>query len=281
MEGWIAPHCTGGLGNRLFQLAAAAGCAERWKRKLVFFLPKCRYTDHGKYENIFLLYHKIPIIEIASDWEMIIEPPGTAFRYLDMGEKAPTQKNIILDGYRQSPEYFPRNDSLEPDFQFALGKETWSSLQTTWNLGTPEQRRKTWFLHVRLGDYKILPHHQVDLSRYYTQMLAKIPDSHRLLFFSDEPELCQETFSRLCKERGIFFQNVNEKDEMRSLFLMSICWGGAICANSTFSWWGAYFAHQSAEMEGFDIPVYFPGKWGNGLPPPTDLFPKWAHKIDV
>jgi hypothetical protein len=32
-----------------------------------------------------------------------------------------------------------------------------------------------WFIHVRLGDYKILPHHQVNLKSDYAQCLDKIP----------------------------------------------------------------------------------------------------------
>jgi hypothetical protein len=279
MEPWIAPHCTGGLGNRLFQLAAAEGLAERWNRPLVFFLPKCQFTDHGPFENIFKLFPSIPRLEMASEWETIKEPNGAAFRFLDMGATPPAG-NCLLDGYRQSPRYFPKT-GLQPDFEGALGADAWKAVQKRWKLLTPEERASTWFVHVRLGDYKILPHHQVDLNKYYREALDKVPPGNRILFFSDEPELCADIFRQLCQERDLEFVCFSEKDELVSMAAMSLCWGGAICANSTFSWWASYFGYQAAKAAGLTMPVFFPSKWGNGLPPPTDLFPSWAHKIDV
>ena len=60
---------------------------------------------------------------------------------------------------------------------------------------------------------------------------------------------------------------------------MSLCWGGAVIANSTFSWWGAWFAHQSTSKPESFVGVY-PKVWGQGLPPARDIIPKWGITID-
>ena len=47
-----------------------------------------------------------------------------------------------------------------------------------------------------------------------------------------------------------------ETDEIETMAYMSLCRGGAICANSSFSWWGAFLgAHQTRS------PVYVPRNW--------------------
>jgi hypothetical protein len=64
---------------------------------------------------------------------------------------------------------------------------------------------------------------------------------------------------------------VDEPDELDGLALMSLCHGGAIIANSTFSWWGAMLGAYPAKAT-----VVYPSKWLQGNKP--DLFPpQWAR----
>jgi hypothetical protein len=159
------------------------------------------------------------------------------------------------------------------NFLNALGDRTEQRLRAT--IPSPET---TWFVHVRLGDYKILPHHQVDLTLYYAHCLVQIPQGSTVILFSDEPELCKEEFAAAAKRLELKFQVCSSTNELESLFLMSLCKGGAITANSTFSWWGAYCANQGAG-EGFK--AYYPSQWGDGMPPPVDLIPSWGVCIDT
>ena len=64
---WISAHLTGGIGNRLFEFAAALGLAEKWNRDAVFFLPRCGPTNHGPFDTIFKMFPKIPVIETATE----------------------------------------------------------------------------------------------------------------------------------------------------------------------------------------------------------------------
>jgi hypothetical protein len=49
---------------------------------------------------------------------------------------------------------------------------------------------------------------------------------------------------------------------------------GAICANSSLSWLGAFFQKRAKGM------VYMPSKWINGKTT-DDLYPSWATIVDT
>ena len=279
MKSWIAPHLTGGLGNRLFQLASAIGLAEKWDRTPVFFLPRCGATNHGPFETIFTMFPSLPILETADAWEEFHEPKGHVFTYTEFPLEPTTDKNIVIKGWRQSPLYFPKAP-LGAHLTECIKQERWQSLLKKYNVETVEDKEKTVFLHIRLGDYKILPHHQVNLQHYYITCLSKIPQGSRIFFFSDEPHLVKEVMAQLVQALGHSFVVCEEEDELESLALMSQCWRGAITANSTFSWWGAYFAHEkTSHPESFL--GFFPSNWGQGLPAAKDIVPAWGQRISV
>jgi hypothetical protein len=140
----------------------------------------------------------------------------------------------------------------------------------------PVERARTVSLHVRLGDYLKLPHHQVDLGQYYATALKRLKAGQRLHIFSDEPERCASQFAGFAAGHGISFTVAKVRSDVESLYEMSLCLGGNITANSTFSWWGAWFAHAAGSPW-----ATYPSNWGRGMPEPTDLFPEWATVIPV
>ena len=83
----------------------------------------------------------------------------------------------------------------------------------------------------------------------------------------------------MCKKHGLECIPCLESDEITSLWLMSQCKGGAIVANSTFSWWGAYFARLT-HPDPLSYKAYFPAVWGHGMPPATDIIPEWGTRIE-
>jgi hypothetical protein len=209
---------------------------------------------------------------------MIPEPPGGVFTYIPFPQNAPSETNYCVDGWRQTSKYFP-SSGLLPDFKHAIGSEKIEHISKHYALEAESSRLKTWFVHVRLGDYLILPHHQINIETYYKKAIEHIPKDARILLFSDSFEQYGNHLVTMFVKIGLHVELVKESDELVSLYLMSLCWGGAIVANSTFSWWGAYFAREmNPNPENFK--AIFPQCWGKGLPVARDIVPSWGISIE-
>ena len=259
---WIASKLSDGLGNRLFQLAAAHTLSIEWKVTLVFAMQYCLPAAHGDFETIFKLFPTIPKLWNAEP--LIGISQDKCFEYCAFPTVAPADR-VVLRGMWQAAEYV--SDSFKPSWDAITDKD----LLKRWNLETDLQRQNTVFLHVRLGDYKILPHHQVNLLSYFVKAMEQFPNSVRFLVFSDEPSLAK-TFP-IFGDRCVF---VEEPCELRSLFLMASCSAGAITANSTFSWWGAFFGRQGYETI---YKAYMPAQWMVSSESTDAIYPTWATRL--
>jgi hypothetical protein len=273
---WVAGHITGGLGNRLFQHAAALGLAEKWGHTPVFYLPKAAPTDHGPFGNLFQLFPKTPIITQAESHIEMPEPNGYVFTYLPFQEQ-PIVANILVDGWRQTLRYFP-SGGVHVTWDTLLSDERQKALLQKYSLDM--QSKQTCFVHIRLGDYKVLPHHQIDIGKYIQKAVQHFEPNTRFLVFSDEAVQYKQMLESIIQSVGHSPVVVEEADEIENLFLMSHCLGGAIVANSTFSWWGAYFARQrSSDPTSFK--ACYPTVWGHGLPIARDVIPSWGIRVDT
>jgi hypothetical protein len=86
----------------------------------------------------------------------------------------------------------------------------------------------------------------------------------KIYIISDDIEYCKEQeFFKTLVEDTCIWENSNEID---TFALMTICNGGAICANSTYSWWGAFLGAYAIKS-----PVIVPKKWY--VNEPVSLFP--------
>ena len=273
----IIPKLSSGLGNRLFQYACAQGVAEKWKGNVIFLLSQCGSTDHGSFNNIFKMFPSIPV-ETApphvNKWSYFHEGDGAAFTYEEFPE-VPNLELAIITGCRQSELYFPKS-RIEPSWS-SLGYE---SLLESYNLNTDEKQKNTWWLHVRLGDYRKLSHHYIDLRSYYLKAFLLLKKGSRILWASDEPDIYGEYLKNIAAECGHELILIKETDELKTLYLLSHCKAGGIGSNSTYSWWAAYFS-GGGKSEGT---WYFPEIWGNemyGLPKSRDIYSGWMTKLSV
>lgn len=264
---WVAPALTSGLGNRLFQLAAAAGAAEQWGYELVISLAACKESPHGALASIFRMFPSIRVIQDIDNSIELKESARGFYTYIPIWP--PPGSNCLVSGFRQSPKYFPLR--FEPDWTSALGGPLLrKKVEQLAGLESMAERKRTYAIHIRLGDYRLLPHHQVDLMKYYEAALKRLPVDARLHIFSDEPNACCGLFAGYKTTMAVTASDVE------SLYEMSLCLGGTITANSTFSWWGAWFAHEAGAAW-----ATYPSSMGKGQPEPIDLVPSWGITLTV
>jgi hypothetical protein len=271
---WVAPALTSGLGNRLFQHAAARGLAEKLGRPVVFLSTRCKESPHGPIASLFRMFPQIPLIESEQPFTELMEPQKGYYTYFPLEVK---DGPIVVHGFRQSPKYFPKDVSmLQPDWDSALGGPVVRRMIEKEAGLTPEECKRTVSVHMRMGDYLSLPHHQVELGKYLMNALERVPRKGRIHFFSDEPEKCGLYVRSYALAHGLDFTIAKVRSDVESLYEMSLCQGGNIVANSTFSWWGAWFAHQAGSPW-----ATYPSSFGRGMPKPQDLFPEWGTVIPV
>ena len=274
---WVSPCLTSGLGNRLFQHAAAAGAAEQWGRPLRFLAGRCTESPHGPLATVFRMFPNVPLIESDERYTEIKEGPRGYYMHVPVPREPPAGP-VLIHGFRQSPLYFPKDlSTLKPDWDNALGGPiVRRMIEKEGGLDTEEERLRTVSIHVRLGDYLKLPHHQANLGPYYQQALQRVKPGMRLYVFSDEPDRCSNLFAGYCSSKGIRYTVAKVRSDVESLYEMSLCRGGNIVANSTFSWWAAWFAHQAGSPW-----ATYPSNWGQGMPEPANLFPEWGTVLQV
>lgn len=255
---FVLPVRKGGLGNQMFQVAAALVYSQETKRTIL--LPKEFYNAHNTTnsdyaDSIFREFiHRIekPIDGFAIQQLIqngFVQHPGEPG--FEDWKPVDLSGNILLHGYFQNyPPLQPHEELLRNVYLGGLANYRRSMSTSVNRIG----------IHVRRGDYLKPPHSDVlpvQTIDYYSQALRFFDVLNMEVYlFSDDLEWCQQQslFQELPKK--VF---VNEANEVRALAWMTTCQGGFICANSTFSWWGAFLGAYSLRN-----PVIVPKNWFKG-----------------
>jgi hypothetical protein len=112
------------------------------------------------------------------------------------------------------------------------------------------------FIHVRRGDYS----GQWSLgAEYYKQglsMLDAVPEITAIYMLSDDIGWCKEQGFSSPKIKW-FDDPEGSKDELKAMYLMSLCLGGACISASTFSSWGAILGADQNEKS----TIIYPKTW--------------------
>lgn len=242
----------GGLGNYLFQIAAAYSLSLDNGTKCLFdsgnSITVHKHIDSYK-NNILrnLNYGK-------HNFNKVFNEPY--FHYNEI----PYIPNLKLNGYYQSEKYFKHNRDKILEL-FSIDEDTNNFIHNKYN---NILSKKTCSLHVRRGNYLKLPnHHPVCELNYYLEAIKNFDVDTKFLIFSDDITWCKENF---ISDKFIF---IEDNPDYIDIWLMSLC-DNNIIANSSFSWWGAWL-NQNPNKK-----VIAPKKWfGSAIKHETkDLIPK-------
>lgn len=223
----------GGLGNYLFQIAAAFSYSKKYNKSL--FLTKEDSVVIHKHVDTYKesILHNIIFSDAKNiKFDSVYTEPG--FEYFEIPE---IKGSVILDGYFQNDKFFKEHESdirelfSYPEEYLNKFKEKYKHLLD----------KNICSIHVRRGDYLKSPnHHPGQNMNYYMSAIKKMSKDSLFIIFSDDISWCKQNFPDLA-EKFVFIEG-NTDDE--DLLLMSYCKNNII-ANSTFSWWGAWLNNNS------------------------------------
>jgi hypothetical protein len=260
MEKGIIPIVMGGLGNQMFIIASAFVVSKTNNYKLYIFKNTINNNQHNIHkidynstifrefgihiDNIFRNIRNIDAFKDYKEHSADINNNG-----FDEWNPAEVEKGTLMNRYYQ---YYPTISLFENEIRtlFLTGINDFIK---QFKINT----HSCAFIHVRRGDYLHASHiHYIQPISYYQhcveQLLQMNKEVKKIFVLSDDITWVKEQ---------LFFQQFNiieNFNELESIALMSLCKGGAICANSTFSWWGAFLGAFEKRN-----PVFVPKKWIN------------------
>ena len=271
MEKGIIPIMSGGLGNQMFIITASFIVSQILNCPLYIFQNTLANNKHNlkkqdynetifKYFGNFINvdYTKIAFIDEFKDYVYHSHNMDKGFEFWNPYD---VKVGTIMSSYYQYyPVFVEYEKIIRETFLKGLSEHRFK-IQNLLDI-----RETDIFLHVRRGDYIELSsiHYNQPISYFY-ECIEQINVKNRIFVVSDDIEWIKKM--KIFKDKMFF--HIENLDEIETMALMSLCEGGAICSNSTFSWWGAFLGAYEKRN-----PVFVPKKWISIKNDMTDLFPK-------
>lgn len=244
----ITCNLMGGLGNQIFQIFATISYAIKSRNQFKFLnvstLGGGSTTIRNTFWNTFFNKLKPFLVDNIPQPIHVIREKDFTFNELPIYEMV--GQNCLIYGYFQSYKYFHENYEMICRI-IGLGKMKDNILQKL-NLND-EYLKNCVSIHFRLGDYKkIQDFHPLATYEYYKNSLNfiknKSKESYNILYFCEDTDIDEVTtmIIRLGNEFPDykFIRGDNKLEDWEQMLFMSCCHHNII-ANSSFSWWAAYF----------------------------------------
>lgn len=263
------PICSG-LGNQLFMMAAAFGFQQLCPGVKLVFCDKEQKGDRPRgWAGFFADCPRIEETRVRDlppvKWDNVGNF-NTCFVFHNyLGIIRRNARNGIstsITGCFQNIRYMPERSLLLDVFNIAAKQE---NLRNKLPLTDYDNICS---MHFRLGDYKNHPHkYPLNSDEYYRLALDKVkenkPNINKILVVNERKEqrdIEQRMANIAGQEYQLIYVTSLQLQDWEELVLMSMCRANII-ANSTFSWWAAFF---------------------NCYPDATVIYPRdWVHIDDV
>lgn len=231
----VTAHLTIGLGNNLFQIAAALAAS-------VVDNDTCIFPT-WEYDKAFSVPADMLVNDITSPNNVTYHEPH--FHYSPIPSAG--GNTLALDGYFQSEKYFSNIAERTRDL-FSPSLYVKTRLREYEKMLSPLVS-----IHVRRGDYLNLQQfHPVQPLDYYILAISRFRSDQKFMIFSDDIPWCKTAFGSLPNPERFLYPALHT--DYMDLHMMSMCHAGHIIANSSFSWWGAWLDSSLS-------PVYAPRNW--------------------
>jgi len=231
--GFIVIKLMGGLGNQLFQLSSALYVAEQAGLPLVLDVS---WFEKNKCHDGFCLPE---ILDLSKLGVQVSGAPSRLRAPIKVRESiGPIDRAILYS--RHMPNWMGLQ--LRGYWQIAEIAEKMQKTLTDSIHVQSVQSEDTYFLHIRRGDFvegRNKELHDVLPATYYFDAVNLVNERHgrpQILVVSDDMDYARMTLKGLPEARYSFLPPL---DTFGTFRVLQSC-KGAICANSTFSWWAAF-----------------------------------------
>ncbi len=265
----VSIRISGGLGNQMFQYAAARALALRTGASLDLDLSFYDKGRHRGYElgafplaphTVRAAPAAVPRARVAlSRWWRRLR--GDAFHEEAHFHYDPAVESlrppVHLLGHFQSARYFAavaatiRRELMPPAAADAVSQDVAAAIAAANDTavactGPSAQRPGSAALHVRRGDYVSNPKNAGVFAacgvEYYARALQALPEGSTVFVFSDDIAWAREHLPRLPHLPPLqFVGDGSPRAGLGDLWLMTLA-HHHIIANSSLSWWGAWLA---------------------------------------
>lgn len=260
-RGWTTVRLMSGLGNQLFQYAAARRVADRTGTKLRFDIsffasePNREYAL-GDFRIRAELVDGEPksqafMDDVETEREYAEQRYGATF--LRQGLETPTEELLATaprDSYLAG--YWIGERCFAPNAAAAVRRELRPRSTDAIDSGTAliEAAQQSVAVHVRRGDMVTDPDTARRFgsmpARYYERAARYIAERRprcEFFVFSDDPEWCEQTLDLPGSMRVMS----GKTEPFEDLALISRC-DHVVVPNSSFSWWGAWLGETSDSL---------------------------------
>lgn len=300
----------GGLGNQLFQIAAAIDMSNNARIELHDLLDNCRLNSNGYPESAsFILPSNVNISK--KNYGRIV--PRVVSALISLGLKTGSNNKrkslkkfasypsslilffklkkfvfpVILNGVGYDEEY------TDKSFQMPIGymqsyqwhknsktKEIMMAIKPVEDDSRIEKYKilasteKPIIIHYRFGDYVGNDSFGRPHESYYSESLESISQTFadmKIWVFSDDIAKAKLEFPDAYKSAVRWIEDLD--DTVSGTFEVMRLGHAYVIANSTFSWWAAYLSHQQTTE------VYVPKPWFRNMTDPLQMCPVTWNEI--
>lgn len=262
----------GGLGNQLFQIAAAYDYGFKYNKTPIFKNVDNLYNPFNHERKTFwktLFSNKLNVVD-DDEYNKIQFTHINEARNNIYNELPYAKGNVMLHGYFQSYKYISEKTRIKmieliysnEDYMY----EAYDIYEKIKKIFGDVEDDDMISLHIRRGDYLLIDKFHTNLDKeYYDKSYDKscsIGNKKRaVVVFSDDIEWCKSNI----KYDKIYFIDINN---VSVEFILLSLFQNNIIANSTFSWFASYISSFKDKI------VIAPKKWFdvNGPQQFSDIF---------